>query len=153
MKLTIYRGFTVEVSDDGDFNATKESYGTGWFPALALVKEKIDKIIKAESTKGFPIEAYKIIYSTFETIVIKGKITSYNPEDKSLWFSSDKGKREKIGTSYGAMVYPINEANNILVEQLKEKYALKKQTRKEIDTITRQLTQWEPTKEATDETK
>ena len=153
MKLTIYRGFTVEVSDDGDFNATKESYGTGWFPALALVKEKIDKIIKAESTKGFPIEAYKIIYSTFETIVIKGKITSYNPEDKSLWFSSDKGKREKITTTYGAMVCPVNETNDMLLKQFKEKLVLKKQILKEISTIKDQLTQWKPTKEATDETK
>ena len=151
MKLTIYRGFTVEVSDDGDFNATKESYSTGWFPTLALVKEKIGKIIKAESTKGFPIEAYKIIYSTFETIVIKGKITSYNPEDKSLWFSSDKGKREKITTTYGDMVCPVNETNDMLLKQFKEKLVLKKQILKEISTIKDQLTQWKPTKEATTE--
>ena len=153
MKLTEYRGFTVEVSEFGNFSAAKENYQVGPVQTFDLLKVKIDKLVKAESGKGFPIEVYKIAYGSFETIVIKGKITSYNPEDKSLWFSSDKGKREKIGTSYGAMVYPINEANNILVEQLKEKYALKKQTRKEIDTITRQLTQWEPTKEATDETK
>ena len=153
MKFTIYRGFTVEVNEFGNFSATKEDYRVGSVQTFDLLKVKIDKLSKAESGKGFPIEAYKILYTTLETIIVKGKITSYNSEDKSLWFSSDKGKREKITTTYGAMVCPVNETNDMLLKQFKEKLVLKKQILKEISTIKDQLTQWKPTKEATDETK
>jgi len=151
MKLTEYRGFTVEVSEFGNFSAAKENYQVGPVQTFDLLKVKIDKLVKAESGKGFPIEVYKIAYGSFETIVIKGKITSYNPEDKSLWFSSDKGKREKITTTYGDMVCPVNETNDMLLKQFKEKLVLKKQILKEISTIKDQLTQWKPTKEATTE--
>ena len=150
IKLSEYRGYTVEVDEySGHFQAIKESSRTHWFSTLDLLKAKIDKLVKAESNKGFPVEAYRILFSSYEKTIIKGKITSYNAEDESLWFSRDKSNREKIGTAYGAYVYPVNEANDALIKQLAEKIVLDKLMREEIDAIKNQLIQWEPTKEAT----
>ena len=149
MKLIEYRGYEVEVSENsGQFQATKDSYST-WFSTLELLKEKIDKLIKAESNKGFPIEAFRII----RTDIIRGKITSYNSEDKSVWFSSEKGRREKVTFSLYSDIYLANEASDILLKQLENKYELIAQTEKEARVITGQLTKWQPTKEAADEIK
>ncbi len=152
MKLTEYRGYEVEVSENsGEFQATKDSYSTMWFSTLELLKEKVDKLIKSEFTKGFPIETFQIFRNSYETRIIKGKLTSYNQEDKSIWFSRNDGRREKLTLSYRPNIYLINEVNDILLKQLEEKYSLLTQTEKEVKTITEQLTKWQPVKEVTDE--
>ncbi len=152
MKLTIYKGYTVTVDENsGQFRAEKESYRTTWFQELELLKVKIDKLIQAENTKGFPVEIFLIVFSNFEKKVIRGKLTSHNPEENSAWFVDIKGKREKIDFSYRASVYLANEVNDILLKELESKFALLTQTEKEIKTITGQLTKWQPTKETVNE--
>ena len=152
MKLIEYRGFEVEVSESsGSFTAKSDDYSISWTETLDKLKEKIDRVVKSESKKGFPIEVFQVIQTSFETCVIKGKLTSYNREDKSVWFSGEKGRREKINLSYASSIYIVNEANANLLSQFEEKVALIKQTNREIGNIKGQLTQWKP--EATDETK
>jgi len=151
MKLTEYRGYEVTVEEcSGQFQATKDCYFVGWFSTFESLKEKVDKLIKSESTKGFPVEAFQILRSS----VVRGKITSCNQEDKSVWFSNSKGKREKISLSFHPDIYLASESNNALSKQLEDKYKLIAQTEKEARAIMGQLTKWRlPKEEATDETK
>lgn len=150
MKLTEYRGFAVEVEEhSGQFTAKSDDYNISWTETLEKLKEKIDRIVKSESKKGFPVEVFQVIQTSYETRVFKGKLTSYNREDKSVWFSDGKDRREKINLSYGSDIYLMNEANANLLSQFEEKVALVKQTERDIASIKEQLTQWKP--EATNE--
>lgn len=113
MDLTEYKNIKIVVSTDGTFRA--DGIG-GWQDTLAKVQREVDKVLKAETSKNFPIEA---ISSSMRA----GRITSMNTHTKECWFVRDDGERskERLHDYRGSPHFFANNESNInLVKRYRE---------------------------------
>jgi hypothetical protein len=86
MKIADYKGYEIEfIEGSGEFYIKNIN---GNYDKYSIATAKIDRLVSAERTEGFPLEV-------ISNDMVKGKITSFNREEYKVWFTSDKGERSK----------------------------------------------------------
>lgn len=120
-KLTEYKGYNIEYDTfDKQFHA-KDSEGVTVAQATTQVNvEKQVDVIKKSKFK-FPIKAMR--FRSYASAV-EGTITSLNPDDESLRFSSVSGYRQEPSseklTLRNAELFEVTEHNVKLAEEIAE---------------------------------
>ena len=113
MELTNYKEIKIEVSSTGEFKADGIS---GWYDTYAKAQKEIDRVLKAETKKNFPVE---VISSSMKM----GKITSLNTYTDECWFSRVNGVRSKERThdySGRPRFFAINKNNTDIIIRYNE---------------------------------
>ena len=113
IQVEVYKGYSIKMrTEDGRFYADGD-HSPGWFDTLKTIRDKIDRLAKAETKGEFPIPVYSV-----ESSIVKGKITSINTEAGEGWFVSDTNDRHKV-SSY-ASLFKVNPHNDELVSQIEK---------------------------------
>ncbi len=129
MHFKTYKGYNIEIDNfDGKFSIAGTS---GYYGTYQGATARVDAIMKAEKAEGYPINA---ISSAMKV----GKITSYNNEEKAVWFTKENGERSKesirsyIGTpkfyadtpANRDLVVRFNELDDLITQKAEERDAL-----------------------------
>lgn len=101
------------------------------------VEQKAKKLTK--STYKFPIPAFKVHY---QDRVVKGRITSINPQNRTLYFSYDDkklGSHEKVHLRWDKNLVKVTDANSRIQEQVEGHRAQIKSIEDQIHALIGQL--------------
>ncbi len=119
-------GYTLNY-DDGRYEFTViDSKGLKIVSEGDEVKtiDKFERWLKLEAKKGFPIECLKLTNEgwgmRYKQVLIYGKITSYDYEQKELWFTNNNGDRNKDSIRQGTYYYAITESNKEVITKLSQ---------------------------------
>jgi len=135
MEISTYRGYKITFEDwRGEFAIENVS---GNYEKYKEATAKVDRLIKAESKEGFPM-------NVITGSMIAGKITSINREEDAAWFTNVKGDREKkrlTQYNYKPNFYQVNEENLALVKRYNEIGASINRLQTEREQLPKQLTE------------
>jgi len=117
MEFTTYKEIKIMVEREGQFTAEGIK---GWYDTFDKVKRQIDKVLKAETSKNFPIE---VISSDMQV----GRITSMNTYTGYCWFvrvggrrSGERSKEQTIDYRGQPKFFTPNEANIKIIQRYRE---------------------------------
>jgi len=138
VKISEVRGYTVFYSSEYKqfILRDKEENEVARAKTQEQVELQIEKLVKL--AYKFPIPAFKLHYAGE---VMKGRITSLNPDDKSAYFAYDDkrlGSHEKVRL-ISDRVFEITEANTIIHEQVIQYHAEIKSIEGKINALIQQL--------------
>jgi len=108
MKVAEYKGYEIGFYEhSGQFSIEGIE---GWFDKFKDATDRIDRVLKAESKEGCPID---VVISHMKT----GKVTSYNKFEKTAWFTPDektgreRTKERMADYAHNPRFYKPNEHN------------------------------------------
>ncbi len=105
MKLTTYRGYDIDVNENGGFTATNGESETEWRNTIQGIHADIDRLVAAAKKCNPPI---LVIVGLWGTIGV-GELTSVDSEKMEAWMTSDK-RRQKITIEPMWHMTPANQA-------------------------------------------
>lgn len=134
MKVAEHKGYEIDFTEiSGKFSINGIA---GSFEIYKDATAKIDRVVKAETKENYLIVA---IRSNMKS----GKITSYNNEQKEVWFTADEGSRSKervIDYMGKPNFYQVNENNLKVIKEYLELEKFVRQLTQQQRNLEKQLT-------------
>ncbi len=135
IKLGQYKGYEIIVRPNtGEFQGKLENTYVGWFSTLEELRNKIDRLISS----GRKINPEPAFYIKNYGEVVRGKVTSVNLEEREIWFTNEKGSREKSRAVY-TTVYQLTPENEELIKEFSALNEQENELTKRIETIKSQF--------------